>query len=1078
MSPTQKTASSRRLVALRTATFAVAWILGASAHAQDPTGTILGNVKDTTGAPVPQANVTATNLGTQFARTTTTDVTGQYALRLLPVGQYRVDVTLTGFKTFSQSGILIEVGRNARVDATIEAGGIEEVVSVIADASLVETSVSSLQRTVSQNEVLNLPLVNRDLYQLLSLTGGVSSNDASNSLGGPEQLTTINGSSRAQIGSVNFLLDGGNNTAGLRGTGNPAPNPEAVQEFRVITNSYSAEYGRYQAGVVDVVTKSGTNLFHGALYEFYRDESLNATRWAPPGTTGTKDPLSRNQFGGAFGGPIQKDKTFFFVSYSGLRQEETYYRNSAVVPTALERAGDFSQSAIKPRDPATGQPFPGGIIPAARFDPAALTIQERYVPASNLPNNFYEVSRPDSLERDEESVKLDHHPSPNHILALSYFYQKGTDTQPLSLTGNIPWVDRDFKWAQHNVNLSDTWTVNSTTINQIRATYVRQFGGRVNDPTTSLGDLNSRFTVQGDPTLPRLSVSGYFTGQTSIAGPDAGSDYFGLRDTLSLARGNHSFKFGAEVSYESIVHDTLLDNYGVFAFNGSKTGNAYADFMLGLPSTMTQDAPIRKTDKGWFVSLFAQDDFRVHPRVTLNLGLRYDVQFPFTDPDDRKLAYVPGRRSTVSPTAPEGLLFPGDDGIPRGIASTDWNNIAPRVGVAWDPKGDGRLAIRAAFGMFYGATTGNEWNTTADNQPFTLRQPFPQVFTLSDPYRNTPGGNPFPFSYDPASPRFALPAQVFGPSLDFVWPYSYQMNLTVQKELFRDYSLGVSYVGALGRKLPASLDENYPVFGPGATTANVNARRPYQPGVIGQARVLSSIFTSDYHGLQLSAEKRGAHLSAKAYYTFSKALEDVDYQGGGLPAVQNSLRPELERARTSFDRSHVFVVSGIWRTDYIKGGSSLAKALLNGWTLSAIVTLQSGRPLTITSGQDRNLDGLTTDRADIVGDPTLDSGRPREELIEGWFNVAAFAQPALGTDGNSGRNIVEGPGYRNVDLGLFRDIGLGSRFMLQLRAESTNVLNIVNLSNPGTGLNAPATFGKIRTAGDMRRIQLGARLSF
>src|SRR6185503_11215126 len=549
--------------------------------------------------------------------------------------------------------------------------------------------------------------------------------------------------------------------------------------------------------------KSGTNQFHGAVYEYYRDESLNATRWAPPGTTGTKDPLDRNQFGGAFGGPLQKDRTFFFVSYSGLRQEETYYRNTAVVPTALERAGDFSQSASKPRDPSTGQPFPGGIIPAARFDPAALTIQERYVPQSNLPNNFFEVSRPDPLSWDEASLKLDHHLNQSHILALSYFYQKGTDTQPLSLTGNIPWVDRDFKWTQHNVNLSDTWTLNSSTINQLRATYTRQFGGRVNNPTTSLGDLNSSFTVQGDPTLPRLTVSGYFTGQTSIAGPDAGSDYFGVRDVLSQTRGNHSFKFGAEVSYESIVHDTLLDNYGVFAFNGSKTGNAYADFLLGLPSTMTQDAPIRKTDKGWFVSLFAQDDFRIHPRVTLNLGLRYDVQFPFTDPDDRKLAYVPGRKSTVSPTAPEGLLFPGDEGIPRGIASTDWNNLAPRVGVAWDPRGDGRMAVRAAFGVFYGATTGNEWNTTADNQPFTLRQPFPQVYTLSDPYRNTPGGNPFPFTYNPASPRFALPAQVFGPSLDFVWPYTYQMNLSVQKELFRDYSLSVSYVGALGRKLPA-----------------------------------------------------------------------------------------------------------------------------------------------------------------------------------------------------------------------------------------------------------------------------------
>jgi Carboxypeptidase regulatory-like domain len=400
MNPTIRMAG--RLQELLRATLVVtsAWLLASPAQAQSPTGTILGHVKDTTGAVVPQASVTATHLATQYARTTSTDAEGQYALRLLPVGQYKVDISLTGFKSFSQTGILIEVGRNARVDATLETGGIEEVISVTADATLVETSVSSLSRTVGQNEVLNLPLVNRDLYQLLSLTGGVSSNDASNSLGGPEQLTTINGSGRAQVGSVNFLLDGGNNTAGLRGTGNPAPNPEAVQEFRVITNSYAAEYGRYQAGVVDVVTKSGTNQFHGAVYEYYRDESLNATRWAPPGVTGTKDPLNRNQFGGAFGGPLQKDRTFFFVSYSGLRQEETYYRNTAVVPTALERAGDFSQSASKPRDPATGQPFPGGIIPAARFDAAALTIQERYVPVSNLPNNFYEVSRPDPLSWD------------------------------------------------------------------------------------------------------------------------------------------------------------------------------------------------------------------------------------------------------------------------------------------------------------------------------------------------------------------------------------------------------------------------------------------------------------------------------------------------------------------------------------------------------------------------------------------------------------------------------------------------------------------------------------------------------
>jgi hypothetical protein len=1066
--------------AVRTIVAAIASVLLAHPlHAQVATATILGNVKDSSGASVPGAEVTATNVDTLFSRSTTTDVSGQYALPLLPLGSYKVTVTLDGFKNFTQTGILLEVGRNARVDATIEPGALAETVSVTADSPLVEATSASLSRVVRQNDVLNLPLVNRDVYTLLSLTGGVTSNDASNSLGGPEQLTTINGSQRAQIGSVSFQLDGGNNTAGLRGTGNPAPNPEAVQEFRVITNNYAAEYGRYPAGIVDVVTKSGTNDFHGAAFEFFRNENLNAKRWAPPGVVATKDPLDRNQLGAAGGGPIQKQKTFFYASYSRLRQEETYYRNSAIVPTALERAGDFSASASKPRDPITGVAFPNNLIPSDRMDIAALTIQDQYVPRANLPGNFFEVQRPDPLDTDEFTFKVDHRLTTSHSLAGSYFYQKGTDTQPLSLTGNIPWVDRDFAWSQHNLNITDTWTLGPTTFNQLRFTYMRQFGGRINNPTTSLGDLNSKFTIQGDPTLPRLSVSGFFTGQTSIAGPDAGSSYVAVRDTLTKTGGKHTFKFGGEVSYEKIVHDTLLDNYGVFAFNGSKTGNAYADFLLGLPSTFTQDAPIRKLDNGAYISAFTQDDYRVHPRVTLNLGVRYDLQFPFTDPQDRKLAFVPGAKSTVSPTALEGLLFPGDPGITRGIVQTDTNNIAPRVGIVWDPQGDGRMSVRAGAGVFYGSITGNEWNTTADNQPFTVRQSFPTVKTLSDPYGNLPGGvPPFPFTYDPASPRFTLPAQVFGPSLDFVWPYNYQMNLTVEKEIVRSFSMSASYVGALGRRLPASLDKNYPVYNSSATTANVNSRRPYQPGVIGQARVLESNFNSDYHALQLSAERRGVHFSAKAYYTFGKALEDVDYQGGGLPAVQNSNNVGLERGRTSADRRHSFVVSGVWVIDYMQQSSPLVRALLNDWTVSTIVTLQSGAPLTISSGLDRNFDGLTTDRADLVGDPRLDAGRPREELIEGWFNTAAFAQPAIGLDGTAGRNIIDGPGYTNVDLGIFRDVEMPASTRLQFRLEATNVFNIVNLGNPGTSLNAPNTFAKIRSARDMRRIQLGARFSF
>ena len=336
------------------------------------------------------------------------------------------------------------------------------------------------------------------------------------------------------------------------------------------------------------------------------------------------------------------------------------------------------------------------------------------------------------------------------------------------------------------------------------------------------------------------------------------------------------------------------------------------------------------------------------------------------------------------------------------------------------------MSVRAAAGVFYGSITGNEWNTTADNQPFTVRQSFPTVKTLSDPYGNLPGGvGPFPFVYDPASPSFTLPAQVFGPSLDFVWPYAYQMNLTVEKEIFADFSV-TRVVRRRARPEPAR--EHRPQLSGVRCRGDDRQRQrasAVQPGVIGQARVLESTFTSDYHGLQLSAERRGARFSSKAYYTFGKALEDVDYQGGGLPAVQNSNRIELERGRTSADRRHSFVLSGIWRPDYFSDSKPVVKMLLNGWTVSTIITLQSGSPLTISSGQDRNLDGITTDRADLVGDPHLDSGRSRDELIEQWFNIAAFAQPAIGQDGTAGRSIIDGPGYRNVDLGLFRDVGLG-----------------------------------------------------
>ncbi len=1058
----------------------------ASVAAQVSTVTIHGTVSDATGAVIPNAQVTAVNLETNFSRSVTTDSSGGYAIQFLPLGPYRLEVTATGFKKFVQSGIVLEVNRNARVDPALEAGAVSETVSVTSDAPLVETNNATLGQTTTNAEIVNLPLVNRDLYTLLELTAGVDSTSNSNIFGSPAQSTIVNGAANSGAGSVNYYLDGGSNTNGLRNTGNSLPNPDAVQEFRVITNSYSAEYGRFAGGVVDLVTKSGTNQWRGSLFEFIRNDALNANRWTPGISVLRKEVLRRNQFGGSFGGPVIRDKTFFFVSYSGLRQRRPVFANTALPTTAAERNGIFSGRIRDPQKTgactATDQTacFPNNTIPTSRFDPTAVRILNEFIPLPNLPNGAYEAQQTRPLDTDEIQFKLDHALSGAHQLTGSYFFQTGSDIE--RLRGNLPWVDRAFTWKQHNLNLGDTWTISPTMINQFRITYVRLFGGRLNLPEKSLGDFGSKFNAQGPPTLPQIDIAGRVTLGVAIGGPVGGSNLYQVRDVFSWSRGRHSMKFGAEASLEKLIQDTTLNNYGIFRFNSSNargTGNAMADFLLGLPLNFNQDAPITKIDSGWYTGLFVQDDFKLHPRLTLNLGLRYDLQLPMKDPLDRKLTFIQGRESRVVPNAFPGMLFPGDEGIGRGIAPADLNNFAPRIGLAWDPAGDGKTAIRAAFGLFYGTIGGNMWNGTADNQPFSIRQQFNNPGTLTDPYIFQPGGvSPFPYSYAPNNIRFILPAAIGGHSLDFRMPYVYQMNLTVQRQLTNDLGVTAAYVGSLGHKFRLNRDLNYPVFRAGATTGNVDARRPILPGQLSAIRNTESVLNNAYHGLQLTAEKRFArNFSFKAFYTFGKSLDTAASQDDTAGGVQNMNNVAGERGRTDFDRRHNFVLSGIWRSNYFKNWRPAARAILNGWSLSAIVSMRSGRPLTITNGSDANLDGNTGDRANLVGDPVLDPNRERSEVVARWFNTAAFAQVPVGTEGTAGRNIIDGPGLKNVDLGIFRDFNFTERFKLQFRAEATNALNIVNLNNPVTGRNS-AQFGQIRDARTMREVQLGLRLTF
>jgi hypothetical protein len=603
--------------------------------------------------------------------------------------------------------------------------------------------------------------------------------------------------------------------------------------------------------------------------------------------------------------------------------------------------------------------------------------------------------------------------------------------------------------------------------------------------------------------LPQITVTGYFTLGQQIGGPVAGTNFYSARDVFSWIKGNHSLKLGGEISLNKDIQQTLLNNYGVFTFNAGATarvagggvtaaaGNAYADFLLGIPSAVSQDAPVTGYTNSWYTAVFAQDDYRVRPRLTLNLGLRYDVQTPPTDPFNRVVNYVPGQKSTVNPLAPVGALFFGDPGVERGGIPTSYTHFSPRLGFAWDISGNGKTSLRGAFGVFYGSISGNEWNTMTNFQPFSTRLTFTNInqktnaagvplgATLTNPYNAFVGGNPFPYKG-----TFATGGGLFPVASDFKWPRTYQMNLSIQRQLTGDIVVGAAYVGTESRNLPFARDVNYPVLTPTATSAGANilARRPNP--LFGAVLLLQSDQSANYHGLQLTTAMRMSHhVSFNAFYTFSKTLSSVElYNSTTQGLAQNYSNLSEDKGAGDTDQRHIFSMSLNFKPDFYTGKDRVARGLINGWSISPIIKLRSGLPFTVTNGNvDANLDGVNTDRARLIGDPHLD--HPTAAM---WFNTAAFTQnrvvTGVATEGNSARNLLYGPSYHVVDLAISRDIRLGERYKVSLRAEGTNVFNLVNLGLPGSAVPAAgstsATFGVITSAASMRKLQFGARFIF
>jgi hypothetical protein len=1170
---------------------------GIAAFGQQITGTLVGTVKDGQGAVINTATVKATNVDTGFTRSVPANGYGEYRIDYLPVGKYTVETTAAGFERSVQKNIALDVDQTLTVDITLAVGAQTQTVTVTEAPPEVNTSDPVLGVTLEPNDIIGLPMVNRNIYSEVSLTPGVMANNnssTSNPTGTPTFATglyiedvQINGSIDGGNASVGFYLDGGNNITGMRNYGNPSPNPDAVEEFRVETSAFGAQYGQFSAAVVSVITKSGTNQLHGGVFEFNRNTDFNANSWIPARNAAGKiivTPYHRNQFGGDIGGPVKKDKAFFFFSYGGLRQITDAVFTGAITPTAAERLGDFTADTFTVYTPGTthvaGNQVDGvnsspnclvakpNCIPQALLDTTISNIDNvsntigSTIPLPNVPGSLTNPTKgggsyaglfPIPATENEYLGKYDQTLGAKDHLVATYFYSKNVlGNNP---GGNVPWTINNNVSAGTNINLSDVHTFNPTTANQAWLTFTRAAGGRVNLPfhgpaSQTLASYGSNFLIEGPPSLPTISETN-FSATATNAGPFTGSDNYELRDMVSITKGKHSLFIGGEFALDKTMFDANLLNFGSISFATSaptSTGNVTSDWVTGQASSTEQDSPYTTHLSTWHYALFAQDNYRVTPRFTANLGLRWDIDTPPVDSHNRTESFIPGQQSTVAPLAPKGIVFPGDKGVGRGIIPTKYYHVSPRVGFAYDPFGDGKTSIRGAAGIFFGDVAGNEMNQPGNAVPFALRpqtgegplNSITNYYSYPGDFPSTAaGGGLFPYHYSASAPVF-----ISGPggateaiSPHFKYPYVYQFNFSVQRQLPGGLTLTTAYVSALSHQLPNFIDAAYApystAFGAPSTSAtSIADRRQFDPcvgacptgaaainngtGILGAGIVdLLSNLTGSYESLQISATKRfSRNFSAGGNYVWSHALDSFEPDADGLSSPQDSgyfgtpFSPSNnslgaiggglaeEYGSMNADLRNAGAISGSWNIDYFHGDNNIVKTVVNGWTIAPILILHSGGVFSVTTGSNKSFDSTNAQRPDAVAgvNPKLDAHRCRvctpssgSNETTAWFNTAAYTPngPGVaggigpgGADGNVGRNSLFGPGFKDLDLGVFRNISFEHGVVFQLRGETTNALNWVNLANP-TGSLASGNYGKITSAtGTQRLIQVGARLTF